>query len=191
MTSTTRLTIGALFDSRKTFQEEVDEDGSSGDGDYSITITHEVVTPAPATEPLLRTSRSIIKSMMQACGIAPAHNAASLSRYFAIFGFNQPDLRDLQRIASCFQQVKEQYWALFGPDILSAFQALCDPLHHITEPQLVAIDQLADLWGLRAIFVKLCLVRALGGYENEQRFALRHLPDLKIPSLNHAIRDAA
>lgn len=191
VTSTTRLTIGALFDSRKTIQEELCEEGSSGDCDYSITATNEVVTSTPATEQLLRSSHSIVKNMMQACGIAPAHNAASLSRYFAIFGVNQPDVRDLQRLASCFQQVKEHYWALFGPDVLSAFQALCDPLHHITVAQLAAIDQLAELWGLRAIFMKLCLVRALGAYENEQRFALKHLSGLKVTSLNHAIRGAA
>lgn len=189
--TTALLTIGALFDTHKP-SERLDKSGDlQGKCDYSITATQEVAAPSLAYEGAFRSSRSIIKNMMDACGIELAHNATSLGRYFAAHGFDQIDLRDLQRIAAGFQQLKEHYWALLGPDILSAFQSLCDPLHQMTPVQLAATDRMAELWGLQTVFLKLCLIRALGGYENEREFVLSRLDRLRMTSITQPVRLAA
>ncbi|SPP98326.1 hypothetical protein [Bradyrhizobium vignae] len=179
------LTVGGLFDPDAAESEAIVEPG-----DYSIVKTLELITSTSEHQDVLRASRRSIRKMLAACEIRPATNMASLTRYLGHLNLVLPNAWDLQRLATAFQQLKEQYWALFGPDLPSVFQALCDPLHHFTLDQLTRIDLLTELWGLRQIFHKLCLVRAVAGYENERTFIKSDPNIVGFLSINQSTREA-
>ena len=159
------LTVGASFESN------ISDDQWEAASDYSLAVTSQVLA-SKCTLQLDAIQR--VKAFSRDIELTPANSASSFKRYIRAFSIFADSIKDVSAIQTGLHALKQSYWAVLGPDLLSILQAMCDPIHELSEPQLEICHTLSQVWQLSGLFAKLLVMRALGGCASEEAFLKKH-----------------
>ncbi|MEH2480637.1 hypothetical protein V1282_003994 [Nitrobacteraceae bacterium AZCC 2146] len=162
------LTMGS------TFSLDTSPVAGLDDTDYSIAAFEHVLSKPSENSEFKRAVSNRVRSFLRKIGAPRVATAGSFVRYLYAFGLHTDKISNIDGILNAFHSLKQAWWPVLGPDLLSVFQALSDPMYEISERQLVYGYELAVMWNLSDLFIKLVAIRALGGFRLEGEFLRAH-----------------
>jgi hypothetical protein len=164
---TAALTVGSIFSRPKAALKGIPSE------DYSLVCMSELLDDEEQDE-LWASLKLSIGCFLDNLQITRADGLVSLRSYAEVFGVKVSSAESLRDLSGIALKLKQSRWAIFGSDILSLIQALCDPLHQLTIQQISAGFKLASAWRMDALIAALVLTRAFGGFQSEKQYYVAH-----------------